>query len=282
MTNKIVLRTVDQYMAGYTPVYAPIHTLFMQGAVKYTEEVGTQTFRRVETVGDIRAKHITPKDTELKQIAVGESSKTFKKFFLANQFVQSQFQDQQGVEDMIAQVLDEHLKQADDIFLGDSINSGLYTSSDTNYLLENSYEVQKDADSNYLLDLHAKVLVEAEKANINAGRKVLMWYGSTILPVYNSIYAAAVRPFKSVLAEVLGSDYSLMQMPSDITPAGANGFIIANMEQIKLHWTAMPQLKARGLNEENQYYWFNFLMGSMMLDCKVSKAIIRQPLTLEA
>jgi hypothetical protein len=111
MTNKVALKTVEEFM----PVYQPLFALFLGKSQAYSEEVGSIDFKRVDTVGDIRAKHITPKDTEIKQIGVSEGKKTFKKYFLANQFIQSLLQDPRGNQEVIAQVLDEHNKQADDL-----------------------------------------------------------------------------------------------------------------------------------------------------------------------
>lgn len=282
MTNKIQLRTVDEYNSGYTPVYSPIWGLFMGNAVKYTMEVGTQTLREVKTVGDIRAKRVTPKDTEIKQISVAEGSKTFKKFPDMNQFVQSSFQDQQGVEDVIAQVLDEHQKQADEKLLGDGFNSGIYTSTDANYLSQGSYEVLKGTTEDHVADLYKKVIEQVEVASINAGRKLLMIYGSTAVAKYSALFQNVSKPFSAVLNEGLANrNTTVALMPSDITP-NANGFLVCNLDQIKLHWTEMPQLLGRGVNEEKNYYWFNFLLGSMMADLRVNKAIVKQPLTFQA
>jgi hypothetical protein len=282
-SNKIVLRTTDELNSGFKPVYRPIWGLFMGNARQYTAEAGTHSFREVKTVGDIRVKQITPKDTELKQIAVSEGSKTFKKYFHANQFIQSSFQDQEGVQDIINQVLDEHNKQADDLLLGDGTNSGLFTSSDANYQLESSAEVAKDADDgSHVADLYAKIMSLSQTADQNAGRKLVLFYGANVLPKVKSLFKASTKPFNSVLAEGLGPNYSLATLPSDVTPASSHGLMIINMDQILLHWTAMPQLQNRGLNEEKNYYWFNFLLGSMMVDCRVAKAIIRQPVTFAA
>src|SRR5687768_16190942 len=110
-TNKVQLRAVEDFMSDYQPTYQPVYPLLLGKSQAYNEEVGSVDFRRANTVGDIRARQLTPKDTEIRQIAVGEAKKTFKKYFLANQFVQSALQDQQGLEDIVAQVLDEHQKQ---------------------------------------------------------------------------------------------------------------------------------------------------------------------------
>lgn len=285
-TSKIALRSVEEFMSDYVPVYQPIYPLFLSKSQQYASEAGKHEFRRVQTVGDIRAKHVTPKDSELRQIAFMEGKKTFKKYFLANQFTLSDFQDRQGVEEIVAQVLDEHQVQMDELFLlgeGTSastmINNGLFWSADPNYTLETSTEIDS---TDRLHDFHSDVAVTAQKANQVAGRKLLMFYGANILPLYNSLMPNSDRPFKSVLAEVLGPNYSIVQMPESCTPASEHGWLIANLDQCKLHYTALPQLMRQGENEEEMYLWFNFLMGSSMLEVLAKDAIIRQPATLEA
>lgn len=289
MTNKVVLRTVEQFMADYTPIYQPLFSLFLDKSQSYPAEVGKMEFKRIDTVGDIRAKHVTPKDTELKQIAVNGLSKYFKKYFLANQYIQSALQSVEGVEDVIAQVLDEHNKQMDELFnLGEGtsdstmVNNGLFWSNDPNYSLESSTQVDKDADDDHLHDFHAKIMASVAVAEQIAGRKAVIIYGATACAKFDSLYLNTDAPFKSVLAEVLGQDYSLIKMPSAITPNGTNGWIVVNLDQVKLHYTMLPQLKAQGVNEEKMYAWHNFLMGSCMLEVLVEGAVIRQPCTFEA
>lgn len=284
-TNKPVLKTVEQFMSGYSPVYKPIYPLFLGKSQAYPVEAGKHNFNHIETLGDIRAKHITPKDTEIFQIGAKQASKTFKKYFLANQFQLSHLQGREGMDDVVAEVLDEHQKHMDDLFLlgegtSDStmVNNGLFWSDDSNYVLETSTEIDS---TDRLLDFHSDIMATAIDANQIAGRKVLIVYGSSVLPLYNSLHSSGTRPFKSVLAEVLGPDYSLVQLPEACTPSNTNGWIVANLDQVKLHYTKLPGLQASGSNEEKQYYWFNFLMGSCMLECLTSGAIIRQPATLE-
>lgn len=285
-TNKIELRTVEQFMTGYTPVYKPIYPLFLPKSQQWSQEVGKLDFRRVQTVGDIRAKHITPKDTEIAQVGVKTGKKSFKKYFLANQFTISSIQSREGAEEVAAEVLDEHQIQMDELMLlgeGTSastmLNNGLFWSDDTNYTLEASSEIDS---TDRLYDFHNQVLVTAQKADQVAGRKVIFFYGADLLPYFNSVYETAVKPFKVALQEVLGSNFSFVQVPSAPTPSSANGWIVANLDQVKMHYTALPQLLDQGNNTEKMYLWFNFMMGSCMLECLAKDAIVRQPITLEA
>lgn len=288
-TNKIVLKEVEQFMSDYAPVYQPIYPLLMGKSQQYPAQVGKLEFRRVNTVGDIRAKHLTPKDTEMKQISVNEGKKTFKKYFLANQFTVSSLQDPEGIEEVNAQVLDEHHKQMDELVLfgegtSDStmINNGLFWSNDPNYLLQSSSELAKGVAEDHLKAMHTKIMEQVALADVNAGEKLIMVYGTTACAKFDSLYANTDAPFKRVLADVLGPSYSLAKMPPAVTPNSANGFIVVNLDQIKLHYTRLPALDDQGVNDEKKYAWFNFLMGSAMVEVLVKDGIIRQPVTFGA
>lgn len=289
MTNKIILRSVDEFMNDYLPVYQPLYPLFMEKSQAYSEQVGEVNFKRVTTVGDIRAKHITPKDTEIKQIAVSDGKKTFKKYFLAAQFVQSTLQDPDGIEVVTGEVLDENQKLADLIFLlgegtsaGNVVNNGLYWSADPNYILETSIELDKGTATDHLKDMHSKIMATVKKANRIAGQKLLVIYGDVASEKYDSLYSNTDSPFKTTLQTVMGSNWSVVVMPEDVTPSSANGWIACNLDQVKLNYTALPKLDDQGFNAEKKYTWHNFLMGSMMLEVLVNGAVVRQPVTFEA
>jgi hypothetical protein len=285
-TNKIILRSVDEFMSGYTPVYKPFYPLFLKKSKSYPSEVGKIDFKRVEAIGDIRAKRLTPKDTVIKEISVQEGTKTFKKYFNANRYVQSSLQDTQGIEDIVAQVLDEHQKQADDLFLlgegtsaSNMINNGLFWSADPFYRLESSVEVA--SASGHLPSFHTKIMDTVALAEPLAGEKVLIVYGTSACSKLDSLWSDSNRPFKSTLQEVL-TGWSIVKLPSQVTPSNANGWIVANLDQCMLHHTEFPNLKDQGVNTEFMYSWHNFMHGSMMLEVLAQDGVIRQPCTFAA
>lgn len=288
MTNKIVLRDADVLMADYVSRYQPLYPLFMAGGQSYPMEVGKLNFKRMEAVGDIRSKHITPKDTHIHQLGAVEKSKSYKQYPLASQFIQSNFQDSKQNEDLVKQFLDEQEKQFDELFLlGDGtasnnvVNNGLFWSGDSNWLENSSAEIDTDADP--LIGLHSKVLEVVEDAEDAAsGRKIILFYGDDVIAQYNAVYAASSRAFKAVLREALESNVSVGRIPSAITPSGANGIIVANLDQVKMHHQGVPRLLAQGVNEEKMHTWHNFVMGSTMLEVLAYGAVLKQPLTFEA
>jgi hypothetical protein len=283
MTNLIVVKEVDQFMADYVPVYQPIYGLFLGKAKQYSSTVGSVVNRRLTAVGDIRAKHVLPKDTDLAQFSAVEKTKSYKKYFLSNQFVNSELQDSEGVDQVAVQVLDEHQKQMDDLlFLGEGtaannvINNGLFWSGDSNYTLETSSGLVNASD-NHLSAMHTAIVASAAKANKIAGRKVLFIYGSGAKSRYNSLYSTSM-PFKEALAKVLGANWSVVEVPDDVAITG-NGWIAVNLDQVMFHYSLLPQLKKQGVNDEKGYSWHKFMLSSCMLEVLAMYAIVRQPVT---
>ncbi len=282
-TNKIVLRSIIEFMQGYTPVYQPIYPLFLGKSQAFADEAGKIEFRRSNTIGDIRAGHIHPKMTDIKQISFNEGSKIFKKYFLANQFQISDLQDQKGLEDVVAQVLDEHQKQMDELFLlgeGTStstmLNNGLFWSNDPNWKY---YGSGSEATVSSLETLHSSIQTDMVLADQVAGRKSIILYGVGTLAKFNAVYTSYPVPFKKVLADSLPG-VSLVKLPPSITPTSAEGWIIVNHDQVKLNYTRLPALMDQGLNPEKMYAWFNFMMGSSMLEVLAQNAIIRRDATV--
>lgn len=282
-TNLIISKSSEEFLAGYTPVYNPIYPLLTsQNAQQYAMEVAERTFRRAAALGDIRNKRITPKDTELKRLAIGEASKSFKAYMYAQQFVRSTLQSDEGVEDGFAQALEEHQKMQDEILLfGDGtadnnvINNGLYWSGDANRVLESSEAI---AD---LLDFHATV-VSAVNSRSVGGERTLFFYGDTVLSKLDSIHASGAGTVLGFLEEVLGG-VNFVRLPSTdkggVIPSGANGILILNHAQVKTHYVTEPIILARGVNEQAMEAWANFIQGSMMVEVVAYGGLTKVPFT---
>lgn len=284
-TNKIGQRTTDEFMNDYSPVYQPIYPLLMKNAVQHNEVVGDVNFKRASVVGDIRAKHILPKDTEIRQVAVAEGKKNFKKYFLGNQYQVSHQQSQEDTDTVIAEVLDENHKLFDEIMsMGEGtannnvVNNGLFWSSDPNFITNSTANVSGSGDTQ-LINLHNAIVAAVSPAKKLAGEKVIFVYGTTVLTALNSLYTATTASFRKTLQDALGSEFTIVEMPDNTYPGGALGFLVVNLDRIKVNYVRLPDVKSSGSNEENGYNWVNFLMGSVMIDVNASGGIIKQTLT---
>ena len=281
MTNLIQLRSIEEFTNDFKPTYVPIMPLFLDGAKQYSIEVGDVTAKTLNAVGDIRARMYGPKDTEMHQIDATTGSKKFSKYFFAAQYRQSNLQSREGYEAVVSQVLDEHNKQNDSLLItGDGVNNGLLTSSDANYVTKSSVELAA-VSGNYLASFYANVSALLQEAQELEGRILVMTYGSTLMPVYNGLFATTNVPFTKALSDAF-PEVSFAKMPSSVTPAGVNGMLIINLDQIRLLYTTLPKVYKQGVNEEMDYAWTNFLMGSSAIDVKNKGGITKQPFTLAA
>lgn len=287
-TGKIALKTVEEFMEDYVGRYNPLMPSFLVGnSQSYDLKVAQHTLKRLEAIGDIRGKPVSPKDTVLEQILSKEKQKFYKRYPIINQYRQSELQDPEGINDVVKQVLDEYWRHQDELFLYGGVasnaspstvhNNGLFLSTDDNFTLRSSQEMA--STGGHLPALHTEVMAEAEVANQVAGRKVVLFYGDTAIAKLNSIWSSQAVSFISTLRDALGEGYDIMKMPSDIKPASENGFLIVNLDQIKVHHQPLPELWKQGVNDEFGYTWHNFAMGSCMVDVLAGSGIIRQPLT---
>jgi hypothetical protein len=285
-TNQIVLKTVEEFNRDYVPVYSPLFPLLLAAgnSRQYPMEVGKLNFNTIEAVSDIRNKRITPKDTHIHQINAIGTTKSFKKYFNASQYLQSQFQDNADAQRVVSQVIDENNKAFDDLLLfgeGSSnstmLNNGLFWSNDPNYTLESNANVASTG-AGRVANLYAQIAINAAKANGVAGRKLLMPYGSDVNGTMLSLFASSEQSLLSKLQTNLGNDYTVVPVPTSLYSA-TNGIIIVNVDQVVMHYTGVPQLLSRGLDEQNMKYWFNFVHGSSMVEVTAQHGIIRQPIT---
>lgn len=283
-SNKVVLRETNEIMADYKPSYQPFWPILLGNSKSHPEVVGKVNHKRMELVGNLRMQRYNPKDTHVHQLAAVEKTKSYKKYFLAGQLVQSTLQDREQIEDLIKQGLDENNKLQDDlVLLGEGtsastmINNGLYWSNDPNYLLQSSTALA--STDSHLPALHASVVAQKILADTVSGRKVVVFYGSTMLGKLSGIYATSSVPFRDALQKAIGANYSIAELPADVTPSAANGFMILTLDQILLHYTTPPKLDDQGVDAKNREVWHNFLMGSTMVEVLAYKGVIRQPHT---
>lgn len=283
-TNQIVLKTVEEFNRDYTPVYSPLFPLLLAAgnSRQYPMEVGKLNFNTIEAVSDIRNKRITPKDTHIHQINAIGVAKTFKKYFNASQYMQSQFQDNADAQRVVSQVIDENNIAFDDLMLfgeGSStstmLNNGLFWSNDPNYTLEGSANIASTG-SGRVHNLYAQIATNAAKANGLAGRKLLMPYGTNVTATMLALFPNSEQSLLSKLQTNFGPDYTVVPVPTSLYSA-TDGLIIVNIDQVMLHYTGVPQLLSRGLDEQNMKYWFNFVHGSSMVEVLAKNGIIRQP-----
>lgn len=275
-TGHIGTLDIEKMNESFIPAYAPLFSLFLGKSEEYEAKEGNVSFKEVETVGDVKAKRISPKTTELELINTRISKKTFNKYYHGIKYTVSELQSDESFQKTVNQVLDEHSKQFDEIFVtGDSLNNGLLVSTDSNYVLKASVNVGTTlaAKQSALLAKIAEILEDMKSI---AGSKTLYYYG--ISDVINSVDTNGL-PFKRILMDVLGEEVEIVKIPTESLGAFATlkGFAIVCHDQVNFNYTALPYVKATDINEEGGYRWARFLSGSSMLDVEAKGAVQHQP-----
>lgn len=284
MTNKIVLRTNEEFLSDFKPLYTPIWPLLINNGagVKHSMEVGQTSFRETKTIGDIRNRRIDPKSTEVHQIHSTEGVKTFHKYFDASQYIQSSLQDTKGYETVKGQALDEHNLQFDEMLMdGGGINNGLIVSSDANHTTNSSYEIKKDAGGKYFADMYDKMSEVLEAANRLQGDKLVFVMGDKTIKNFNSLSSTTDTPLSKLIQDAF-PEFSFNKMSDRLNAAGREGLLIVNLDQIRVNYIYTPAIDGEGVNEEKRYIWTNFLSGSSMVDVRNKGGVTYQPFTFQA
>jgi len=285
-TNLIRSKQAEEFMSGYTPTYNPMYPIFTgKNSQEYALEVAQRTFKRLEAMGDIRNRRLLAKDTEIKRFNAAETSKVFKAYVNASQFVRSTLQGDEGISDVFAQALEEHQKAQDEILLygdgtspSDVVNNALFYSADSNYLLSSTASI---ASAGRLLNFHQAVVSAAREQSVSGDRSII-FYGSTVLGWLDSLHEDGGGAVVEQLNAVLGNEFGFLRMPKGLEPNGTNGIIIVNHSQIKTHFVAEPQMLSQGVDEKNMEAWANFIQGSMMVEVLSYKGINRVPMEAAA
>lgn len=275
-TSHIGTADIEKMNDSFIPAYAPLFSLFLGKSEEYEAKEGNVTFKEVETVGDVKAKRIGPKTTELELINTRVSKKVFNKYYHGIKYTVSELQTDESFQKTINQVLDEHSKQFDEIFVtGDSLNNGLLASTDSNYVLKSSVNVGTTLAAKQAA-LLAKIAEILEDMKSIAGAKTIYYYG--ISDVMNSVDANGL-PFKRILMDVLGEEVEIVKIPTEALGsfAALKGFAVVCQDQVTLNYTALPQVKASDMNQEGGYRWARFLSGSSMLEIDAKGAVQHQP-----
>ena len=73
-----------------------------------------------------------------------------------------------------------------------------------------------------------------------------------------------------------------VEVPSLVLPsslASANGIVVVSQNSAVLEMCQEPDVRSNGTNDEDEYYWANYVVGSVQVSAEDEGGIIAQPLT---
>lgn len=171
-------------------------------------------------------------------------------------------------------------------FGGEGGNVGLIAGSDSNIHTPSSAEIPAISGNgfNQIQEIkevatNLNILVNNYTASDNLS---VFFYGSALLSFLgkitegqeNDVSYHIRQAFKNKKVNFI--ELSSLSLPSSIT---TNGIIVASNDLVEVEHCGLPIIEAQGINEEKNYYYANYRLGSVQIKPEVKGAVIRQEIT---
>ncbi len=282
--------TKEEYLSNARIMYSPI-ILALQNREFHNVDVSRAKFKELNVDSDsIVAEILTKEATEKAHIKAHGTEKTFNIFVKGAKFIKSLADgavvDLQKVHN---QVLRQYMILFDkDGLHGDGGNNGLLTSSDPYYVTLTSHQIPKVKSGvtafDRVLDLNDVVLdLKAKVREYTASNDVKIFvYGDDLIKFMGTITQDNETSVREILQKAF-PEALFIEVPSVALNSGdGNGFVVVSDDCTTLHLTTEPTIKKQGENEEDEYYYANYITGSLQVTPDLEGAVIKQAITFES
>lgn len=278
----------EEYLNNARIMYTPV-ILALQNKEFHNVDVSKVKFKEYNVENDsIVAEILTKEATEKAHIKARGVEKTFNIFVKGAKFIKSLADgavvDLQKVHN---RVLRDYMIIFDkDGLHGDGGNNGLLNSSDPYYITNANHAVPAASGSGFNRVQDLNTLMNALK--IQVGEKTsssdvkIFVYGSDLIKFLGSITEDNETTVRDILKKAY-PEAMFIEIPSlALNADDGNGFVVVSDDATTLHLTTEPTIKKQGENEENEYYYANYVTGSLQVTPDLEGAIIKQPITFAA
>lgn len=275
----------EEYLNNARIMYSPV-ILALQNKEFHNVDISKVKFKEYNVEDDsIVAEVLTKEATEKAHIKARGVEKTFNIFVKGAKFIKSLADgavvDLQKIHN---RVLRDYMIIFDkDGLHGDGGNNGLLTSNDPYYLTNANHQIPAvDGNGfNRVQDINALMntlkLQVGEKTS-SSDVKIFV-YGADLIKFLGSITQDNETTVRDILKKAY-PEAMFIEIPSLALNAGdGNGFVVVSDDATTLHLTTEPTIKKQGENEENEYYYANYVTGSLQVTPDLEGAIIKQPVT---
>lgn len=283
----------EEYLNNARIMYSPV-ILALQNREFHNVDVSKAKFKELNVDNDsIVAEILTKEATEKAHIKAHGIDKSFNIFVKGAKFIKSMADgaivDLQKVHN---KVLREYMILFDkDGLHGDGGNNGLLSSSDPYYITNDSHTIPAVAAAtesdpavtafDRVLDLNNLMLTLKEQVRSKTASSdvKIFVYGSDLVNFLGSITQDNETPVREILQKSW-TDVQFIEVPSVALNAGdGNGFVVVSDDATTLHLVTEPTIKRQGTNEEDEYYYANYITGSIQVTPDLEGAVIKQPIT---
>lgn len=274
----------EEYLNGARLMYTPC-ILALQNREEHAFDVSKVNFKEINVDNDsIVAEILTKEATEKAHIKARGMSKSFNIFVKGAKFIKSISDGAVDLQKVHNKVLREYAILFDkDALHGDGGNNGLLNSSDPFYITNTSHAIPAASGNGFNRVQDVNTLMVGLKAQVgektsSSDVKVFV-YGSDLIKFMGSITADNETTVRDILQRAY-PEAMFIEVPTIATPAAdGNGFVVVSDDMTTLHTTTVPTISRQGVNEEDEYYYAQYITGSVQVTPDIEGAIIKQAVT---
>ena len=275
----------EEYLNNARIMYSPV-ILALQNKEFHNVDISKVKFKEYNVEDDsIVAEVLTKEATEKAHIKARGVEKTFNIFVKGAKFIKSLADgavvDLQKIHN---RVLRDYMIIFDkDGLHGDGGNNGLLKSNDPYYVTNANHQIPAVDGNGFNRVQNINALMNTLKLQV--GEKTsssdvkIFVYGADLIKFLGSITQDNETTVRDILKKAY-PEAMFIEIPSLALNAGdGNGFVVVSDDATTLHLTTEPTIKKQGENEENEYYYANYVTGSLQVTPDLEGAIIKQPIT---
>lgn len=283
------VKTVEEFRDATSFLYTPV-AMALKNVARYSaQDADVRKFSTFDVEKDsIKAEILTTEQTEKHAIKGKTSDRVFNIYLAGAKATVSFLNKNVNLQKSHDKVIREYLKVWDKWALGgDRGNNGLLVSNDPNRVSLTSHEIPVASGTgwNQIKDLGDVFTTLALTVDQYTGDRdlVVYVYGEQLVKLLKSITESNETVVQSLMEQKFtDKTVRFVIVPSLVLPASlasANGIVVCSQNSTVLEMCQEPDVRSNGTNDEDDYYWANYTVGSVQVSAEDEGGIIAQPIT---
>lgn len=278
--------TKEEYLSEARLMYTPV-ILALQNREAHSVDFSNVKFKDINVEQEsIVAEILTKEATEKAHIKARGIEKSFNIYLKGAKITQSLNDKQINLQKVHNRVIRDYSIIWDSMGLhGENGNNGLLSSTDEYYVTNANHEIPAAGaagdDFAQVQDVNNLILkLKQQVSDTTSSQDVKIFvYGNDLLTFMGKITKNNETSVREILQKAFPAAM-FIEVPSIALKAGdGNGFVVVSDDATTLHYTTEPTIKNQGENSEDNYYYANYVLGSVQVTPDLDGAIIKQPVT---
>lgn len=283
------VKTVEEFRDATSFLYTPV-IMALKNVNRYdAKDADMKKFNTFDVEKDsIKAEILTTEQTE-KHAIKGKTSERVFNIYLGGAKAKVSFLNKNvNLQKSHDKVIRGYSQIFDRWALGgDRGNNGLLVSSDPNRITETSVTIPAPTGTGWnqikaLGDVFTQLILDVDKYTGDRDL-VVYYYGESLIKLLKSITESNETVVQKLMEDKFTNrTVRFVEVPSLVLPsslASANGIVVVSQNSAVLEMCQEPDVRSNGTNDEDEYYWANYVVGSVQVSAEDEGGIIAQPLT---